>query len=88
MQRFESPDMAIENFSIGNPVRTLLSSSDPRSTRPSNSLIDVFSVLYTYNIRSQAWCAAWVNVNESKHAGLKQTAFRYFLHVAQLKSLQ
>ena len=30
-----------------------------RSTRPSNrSLINVFSVLYTYNIRSKAWCAA------------------------------
>ena len=70
LQRFESPDMAIEIFSNGNPARTLLSSSEPRSTRPSNSLIDVFSVLYTYNIRSKAWCAAWVNVHESKHAGL------------------
>ena len=59
-------------ISIGNPARTLLSSSDPRRTRPSNSLIDVFSVLYTYTytIRSKSWCTAWVNVHERKHAGL------------------
>ena len=31
-----------------------------RSTGPSNRrLIDVFSVLYTYNMRSKAWCAVW-----------------------------
>ena len=35
--------------------------SGPKSNQEARvRLIDVFSVLYTYNIRSKAWFAAWV----------------------------
>ena len=56
-----------------NPVNSWLSkyTEGCLHTRDAHvRLIVVFSVLYTYNIRSKAWCAAWVNVHESKHAGL------------------
>ena len=47
---------SIPNF-ITNHLNVFLHS---RSTGPSNRrLIDVFSVLYTYNMRSKAWCAVW-----------------------------